>query len=211
MPVTVIMVMKDPKELAREAAAKAAAEHRKVARRAAIAATSWEKFFQYFQFSDISWLSRKFFERASGVNDSVSIEQAHELVQAWLKYRWGRRGLSNFEVIAEGAINAASKAGIFLETGSIVFYEFVAFLYYYQEFHLSTEPHAGFSDRDVKVFSKVYEKYCRGQDELKARELVAVLGDIGLSFKTVEEQTRREPFACSSSFFSSDCSQRIRR
>eukprot|EP00933_Yihiella_yeosuensis_P077114 TRINITY_DN8726_c0_g1_i2.p1 TRINITY_DN8726_c0_g1~~TRINITY_DN8726_c0_g1_i2.p1 ORF type:complete len:487 (+),score=81.68 TRINITY_DN8726_c0_g1_i2:45-1463(+) len=74
----------DPAEVAAEQAAKAARirEHHELVKRASMAKTCWEHFFQYFQFHEISWMAQRFHMRlAEGSDEAIAKDQVMETIE----------------------------------------------------------------------------------------------------------------------------------
>eukprot|EP00440_Ansanella_granifera_P069420 gb/GFBE01075313.1/.p1 GENE.gb/GFBE01075313.1/~~gb/GFBE01075313.1/.p1 ORF type:complete len:406 (+),score=120.12 gb/GFBE01075313.1/:1-1218(+) len=188
-----MMMMRDPEEVRAEAAAKAEAEHCKKAKRAAMAKTSWEHFFQYFRFADVSWIARTFYERADRDMQCVTTQDVYEVVEAWLEYRWGSdgRGSVNFKVDEElvaAAKAEAKKAGVALKDDEYSLEDAVKFCFYYQAQYLKAEKTAGWGVSDLEIFEDVFDAHRHGHEQVRATELWTILGMLGHEFPTIPEQ-----------------------
>eukprot|EP00747_Dinoflagellata_sp_TGD_P181503 gnl/TRDRNA2_/TRDRNA2_35364_c0_seq1.p1 gnl/TRDRNA2_/TRDRNA2_35364_c0~~gnl/TRDRNA2_/TRDRNA2_35364_c0_seq1.p1 ORF type:complete len:413 (+),score=105.18 gnl/TRDRNA2_/TRDRNA2_35364_c0_seq1:118-1356(+) len=187
----VVLTMKEARELYDPeviAAREKEAERQKESKKAALALASWEQFFQYFQFSEVSWLAGEFFVRASE-SDVVEKNELYMIAQAWLKHRWGdeNRGLDTYD-LREGCVDKAMKASGFGATSQYDFQQVVCFCFHYQEEHIAQEKSAGFTRRDARDFFDVFKRHEHNNQGLKARELWAILKDLGFEFPTQEEQ-----------------------
>lgn len=154
---------------------------------------SWDKFFKYFQFSELSWISDRFFCRApaEGEGDcSISVESGYAICQEWLHHRWGdcSRGLEVLELKPDVARDAIMRAGVDLSAAKWELPDVVAFVYHYQASHLMTERSAGFVMEDLIGSKNMFKVYDGNGEGLKARQLWAILKDMGYEFPTVEEQ-----------------------
>jgi len=149
---------------------------------------SWEQFFQYFHFKEVSFIAKAYFERAD--SRGISIENAMAVTGEWLRHRWGdvNRRLDEKEpvesLIAEGAALAALDKG----ADSWTLPDVVRFIYHYQDVHLGNEGTAGFATVDVQEFKSVFSEYDKDGNGLRARELWAIFNDLGFEFTTVEDQ-----------------------
>eukprot|EP00930_Biecheleria_cincta_P097930 TRINITY_DN89603_c0_g1_i1.p1 TRINITY_DN89603_c0_g1~~TRINITY_DN89603_c0_g1_i1.p1 ORF type:complete len:397 (-),score=110.98 TRINITY_DN89603_c0_g1_i1:16-1206(-) len=184
------MMMRDPEEEAAERAAKAEMEHRKLAKRAAMANVGWEDFLQYFLFCELSWIAREYYSHVDAAGTEISKAGANEVVSAWIRYRWGgeNRSMEGLEVVPEICDAAFAKAGINPNAETLSLTAVVKYVYHYQKLHLAAEKTAGWNRADIDAFEEVFDCYRYGQEQVKAKELWDILRDLGQEFPTIEEQ-----------------------
>lgn len=163
---------------------------RKQAQKVLVAEASWEQYFQYFQFAELSFISDRFFSVKGEEGSTVPSEAAFNITREWLQFRWGdkNRGLEMLEVQPQVARAALMRAGIDLSATAYELHEVVAFAYYYQELHLVAEKTAGFMSDDLIEFKNLFKDFDEHGTGVKARELWAVLKALGYEFLSMDEQ-----------------------
>lgn len=132
-----------------------------------------------------------YYGRLGGAEGACRRLEALRMAKAWMKRKWYSKGrrLDSYEVNAELADKAAQKAGINLDATSLAFHEVVAFIYHYQNLHLIVEPTAGFGRKDLDMFSRTFDQYCKGSEGgAKAKQLWSILRGLGFVYTTMEEQ-----------------------
>jgi len=157
---------------------------------AAMAQASWEQFFQYFNFAEVSWLSKQYFDFATPEGDCISRDDGLKVATEWMKYRWGGedRDLQSLEISEEVAKSALMRASIDHMAEFWTFPEMVAIVYHCQELHLEREHKAGFVHDDAHYFYQVYKEQEQQGAGLRARDLLGILQDLGFDLSTVKEQ-----------------------
>lgn len=165
------------------------AEALRAAKKALMSEASWESFFRYFQFAEVSWLAQCFFSYLEG-RDFVSKDEAMLVTGEWLQHRWGHeaRGLQVNEVRPELIPKALHAAEIAPDLESWELPHIVVFASHYQDLHLEAENNAGFAQADAQGFKEVFDHYDKNGAGIRARELWAILTDLGFDCGSVEDQ-----------------------
>eukprot|EP00933_Yihiella_yeosuensis_P044822 TRINITY_DN40094_c0_g1_i1.p1 TRINITY_DN40094_c0_g1~~TRINITY_DN40094_c0_g1_i1.p1 ORF type:complete len:410 (-),score=88.92 TRINITY_DN40094_c0_g1_i1:246-1475(-) len=171
------------------------AEAFRAAKRSLMNKASWDQFFQYFQFAEVSWLAQAFFARLCG-REFLPKTDVQDATGEWVKHRWGheQRGLEVTAIRPEIFEDACESAGISPKLENWDLPTMTCFVSYYQGLHLEKEPQAGFSKNDIKSFREVYDEYDKTAVAggvgagLRAKELFDILTDLGYEYSTVEEQ-----------------------
>lgn len=139
----------------------------------------------YF-FSEIMYLSDCFDQAYPNGVGRIPERACMEITGTWMQHRYPRR-LDTYDTQPDLLQQAASDLSLDLTQG-VNFMQVVKLVYNYQDLHLSREASAGFKRSEVAYFEKRYKGYDKNGEGLKARALWSIFGDMGIHFRTHDEQ-----------------------